>query len=75
MQSVTITSKYRVTIPPEIRKRLGIKPGDKVAFIPRKNSLEMVVVSSVDENLYESPSEIDLIGEQKKKTKRIDELL
>jgi AbrB family looped-hinge helix DNA binding protein len=75
MQSVTITSKYRVTIPPEIRKRLGIKPGDKVAFIPRKNSLEMVVVSSVDENLYESPSEIDLIGEQKKKTKRINELL
>jgi antitoxin PrlF len=29
----TITSKGRVTIPAEVRKYLGIKPHDKIAFV------------------------------------------
>lgn len=30
MHSVTVGDKYRVTIPKEIRERLGIKPGQRV---------------------------------------------
>ena len=29
----TVTSKYQVTIPLRVRKRLGIKGGDRVAFV------------------------------------------
>jgi AbrB family looped-hinge helix DNA binding protein len=49
MRPVTISSKYRITIPREIRERFGIKPGQKVAFIPHENSLQMVVVSSIQD--------------------------
>lgn len=30
MHKVTISSKYRITIPKETRERLGIRPGQKV---------------------------------------------
>ena len=49
MRPVTISSKYRITIPREIREQFGIKPGQKVAFIPYGNSLLMVVVSSIED--------------------------
>lgn len=32
----TITSKGQVTIPQEIRKRLGLRTGDKVEFVPQR---------------------------------------
>ena len=33
MAIATLTSKGRVTIPEEIRRRLGLKPGDKLRFL------------------------------------------
>ena len=33
MQTSTITSKGQVTIPAEMRKQLGLEPGDRVGFI------------------------------------------
>jgi AbrB family looped-hinge helix DNA binding protein len=32
MQSSSVTSKGQVTIPAAIRRRLGIRPGDRVGF-------------------------------------------
>lgn len=32
-QSFPVSSRGRVTIPPEIRSRLGLKPGDRVEFV------------------------------------------
>lgn len=32
-QTSTMTSKGQVTIPVELRKRLGLHPGDQVAFV------------------------------------------
>jgi AbrB family looped-hinge helix DNA binding protein len=49
MRPVTITSKYRITIPREIRERLGIKPGHKAVFIPFENSLQMVFITSIED--------------------------
>ena len=49
MRPVTITSKYRITIPLEIREQFSIKPGAKAVFIPYENSLRMVFVSSVED--------------------------
>lgn len=34
MATATITSKGQLTVPKEIRDRLGLKPGDRVEFVP-----------------------------------------
>ena len=33
MQTSTLTSKGQVTIPTDVRRLLGLKPGDQVAFV------------------------------------------
>lgn len=45
MEPVTISSKYQVVIPREVREQFNLKPGQKVMFIPYNNTLRMVVVS------------------------------
>jgi AbrB family looped-hinge helix DNA binding protein len=37
MKTAKITSRCRVTIPIEIRRKLGLKPGDRVRFIQGEN--------------------------------------
>ena len=37
MISSKITSKGRITIPVEVRKKLGLKPGTRVWFIENEN--------------------------------------
>ncbi len=49
MEPVTVSSKYQIVIPREVRKQFGIKPGYKVIFIPYKHSLRMVFVPSITE--------------------------
>jgi antitoxin PrlF len=34
MATATMTSKGQLTVPKEIRDRLGLKPGDRVDFVP-----------------------------------------
>jgi AbrB family looped-hinge helix DNA binding protein len=42
MQTSTLTSKGQVTIPAEIRKKLGLEPGDQVGFILDTEGLRVV---------------------------------
>jgi len=49
MSFLTVTSKYRITIPREIRQRLDIRPGQKVQFILDNGHVTIVPVKS--ENL------------------------
>lgn len=37
MATASVTSKGQITIPIEVRKKLGLKPGDRVAFIENEN--------------------------------------
>ncbi len=37
MATAAITSKGQITIPVEVRKRLGLKTGDRVGFIENEN--------------------------------------
>lgn len=46
---VTISSRYQITIPKEIREQFDIKPGDKVLFIPRGKTIELVFARSNEE--------------------------
>jgi AbrB family looped-hinge helix DNA binding protein len=47
MEAVTISSKYQVVIPREIRKQFNLKPGQKIMFIPYNNIIHVVVVPSM----------------------------
>lgn len=42
MQTSTITSKGQVTIPAEMRKTLGLEPGDQVGFMIDAEGLRLV---------------------------------
>jgi AbrB family looped-hinge helix DNA binding protein len=37
MATAAVTSKGQITIPLEVRKKLGLKPGDRVRFIEAEN--------------------------------------
>ena len=37
MATAAVTSKGQITIPAEVRKKLGLKPGDRVRFIEGEN--------------------------------------
>ena len=52
MSIVTISSRYQITIPKEIREQFDIKPGDKVLFIPRGKTIE-VLFARTDKELEE----------------------
>ncbi|MGH9067843.1 MAG: AbrB/MazE/SpoVT family DNA-binding domain-containing protein [Acidimicrobiales bacterium] len=34
MSSATVTSKGQVTIPVDVRTKLGVRPGSRLAFVP-----------------------------------------
>jgi AbrB family looped-hinge helix DNA binding protein len=36
-RTTTVTSKYQVTIPKEVREALRIRKGDKIAFVPTRD--------------------------------------
>ena len=47
METVTISSKYQVVIPREVRKQFNLKPGQKLMFIPYNGTLRVVVVPAI----------------------------
>jgi AbrB family looped-hinge helix DNA binding protein len=47
MEAVTISSKYQVVIPREVRKQFNLKPGQKLVFIPYNGTLRVVVVPPI----------------------------
>ena len=42
MTTVTVSPKYQIVIPKEIRERMGIKPGQKLRALTYGNRLEFV---------------------------------
>lgn len=47
----TISTKYQIVIPREVREQFNLKPGQKVMFIPYKNTIRLVIVPSIKEAL------------------------
>ncbi|MFL5335422.1 MAG: AbrB/MazE/SpoVT family DNA-binding domain-containing protein [Geminicoccaceae bacterium] len=43
MATATMTSKGQLTVPKEIRVRLGLKPGDKVEFLPEADEGRIIM--------------------------------
>lgn len=47
----TISSKYQIVIPREVRDQFNLKPGQKVMFIPYRNTIRLVIVPPIKEAL------------------------
>jgi AbrB family looped-hinge helix DNA binding protein len=45
----TISSKYQIVIPRDVRKQFNLKPGQKLMFIPYQKSMRLVIVPSIKE--------------------------
>jgi AbrB family looped-hinge helix DNA binding protein len=41
MHTVTITSKFQIAIPPAVRRRLGIRPGDQLTLVELNGNLQL----------------------------------
>jgi len=48
MESVTVSSKYQVIIPENVRKEAGIKPGDKMAVIVKHGIIHYVPIKPLE---------------------------
>ena len=49
MTTVTVSPKYQVVIPSEIRRKLGIRPGQKVEVLVYEGRLEFIPVRGMKE--------------------------
>ena len=45
----TISTKYQIVIPRDVREQFNLKPGQKVMFIPYRNSIRLVIVPPIEE--------------------------
>ena len=49
MTTVTVSPKYQVVIPREIREALGIRPGQKVQVLQYQNRIEFTPVRPIEQ--------------------------
>ena len=47
----TISTIYQIVIPREVREQFNLKPGQKVMFIPYKNTIRLVIVPPIEKAL------------------------
>ncbi|HOM67275.1 MAG TPA: AbrB/MazE/SpoVT family DNA-binding domain-containing protein [Brevefilum fermentans] len=45
----TISSKYQIMIPRQMREQFNLQPGQKVMFIPYKNTIRLVIVPPIQD--------------------------
>ena len=68
MTTATITSKGQVTIPKDVRTRLGIGTGDRVEFVEIQDGVFQIVAATQDVQVLKG------IVPRPKKTVTIDEM-
>jgi AbrB family looped-hinge helix DNA binding protein len=68
MTTATITSKGQVTIPKDVRTRLGIGTGDRVEFVEIQDGVFQIVAATQDVQVLKG------IVSRPKKTVTIDEM-
>jgi AbrB family looped-hinge helix DNA binding protein len=47
MAAATLSSKYQISVPKEVRESQGWKPGQKLAFVPRDGGVALVPVPTM----------------------------
>lgn len=46
MSSATVTSKGQITIPVDVRSKLGLRPGSRLAFVPTASGVYEIHVQA-----------------------------
>jgi len=47
MKTITISPKYQIVIPKEVRKELKLKPGQKLQVIQAEDRIEYIILKNV----------------------------
>ena len=47
MAAVTVSPKFQVVIPKEVRKKLGLSPGQKIQVVVYDDRIELIPVRSI----------------------------
>lgn len=47
MKTVTVSPKYQIVIPRELRESMGIQPGEKVQVMQYENRIEFIPVRKI----------------------------
>lgn len=47
MKTVTVSPKYQIVIPREVRESMGIQPGEKVQVMQYENRIEFIPVRKI----------------------------
>ncbi|MBV6479673.1 MAG: hypothetical protein HGGPFJEG_02464 [Ignavibacteria bacterium] len=47
METVTLSIKYQLVIPKSVRKKLNLKPGQKLQIIESENKIEIIPIGDV----------------------------
>ena len=49
METVTVSKKYQIVIPEKLRRKSGIKPGDKMIAITKHGIIQYIPICSLKE--------------------------
>ena len=50
METITVSPKFQIVIPKEIRQRLEIKPGQKLQVFQSGNRIEYIIIKDIIES-------------------------
>jgi len=74
MTKATLTSKGQITIPKEVRERLGVEAGDRLEFIEQERGVFKVVAATRDvrhlKGLVPKPRQPVFVGDMKAAVRR-----
>ena len=49
MQTVTVSSKFQIVIPKDIRETMGLRPGQKLIVVEYKGRIELILDRDISE--------------------------
>lgn len=49
MTNVTLSSKFQIVIPKEIREKMHLNSGMKIAIVPYKGRIELIPIKPIEE--------------------------
>jgi antitoxin PrlF len=74
MTKATLTSKGQITIPKEVRERLGVEAGDRLEFVEQERGVYKVVAATRDvrhlKGLVAKPRQPVSLGDMKAAVRR-----
>lgn len=73
MSIATLSSKYQISIPKDVREAMHLKPGQRIAFLRVGSTLKLVPVPDI-EDLFGIAKSADLDNYRDRSTRREDSL-